>query len=60
MNGKSKPYIPLVCPRIKECEDYIEEGVFKGFCCTKNWATCYQNEELAKKLGLLKKPRDWE
>ena len=51
--------IPDKCPLINSCVAYIDVDTFDILCDSEAWIGCDRARDLAKRLGFLKKPREW-
>jgi len=54
------PKVEEVCPELHECKEYVTEDTYKGLCSTKYWIHCEACRTLAKEMGLLKLPKEWQ
>lgn len=51
--------IPKKCPLLNGCFEYVDKDTFEILCDNDGWITCIRAKYLAKRMGFLKKPREW-
>lgn len=55
----SEKDIPYECPLIDGCIEHVSEETFENVCDCAEWIICERAKDLAKRMGFLKKPREW-
>jgi hypothetical protein len=51
--------MPTSCPKKMTCIEFVTEDVYTEMCCSEDWIACELAEDVARRLGLKKMPREW-